>query len=73
MESCSVCGKLAIVPGDIEDYRQLERYHYREGSLGPIAKVFALKPRVRLGAMGTKSLGVIVYTMPAAAWVLRGL
>ena len=73
MESCSICRKLSIVPGDMDDYRQLEHYHYRGGRLGPVAAVFALKPKVRLGTTGTKALGVIVYTMPAAACELRNI
>lgn len=62
-----------VVSGDTDDYRQLEHYHYRGGRLGPVAGVFALKPKVRLGTMGTKALGIIVYTMPAAACELRNI
>jgi hypothetical protein len=65
MRNCSVCKKLEIVPGDIDDYQALAHYHYRETRLGPYAAIFALK--------GTKTIGVIVYTMPSPSLELRNI
>ena len=74
MEGCSVCRRLAIVEGGMEDYRGLACYHYRAGRCGAVAAVFALRPIRQiagLGTMGTKAVGVIVYTMPAPGLELR--
>lgn len=74
MRHCSVCKKLQIVPGDIKDYRRLARYHYRDDRPGPFAAIFALRPTGSLrGALGTKAVGVIVYTTPRPALELRNI
>ncbi len=74
MQDCSVCNKLQIVPGDIEDYKQLAHYHYRDERPAPFTAIFALRPTGRLrGALGTKAVGVIVYTTPRPALELRNI
>lgn len=67
MRRCSVTKHMQIVRGDIDDYKGLERFHYRESQLGPYATIFALKGN----GTGVKSVGVIVYTMPSARLELR--
>ena len=86
MRSCSVTKKLQIVPGDLDDYKQLAHYHYRDSTtlrstslrstsrLGPYAAIFALKPNEALGLrLGKKAVGVIVYTMPSPGLELRNV
>ncbi len=69
---CSVTKKLQIVPGTFDDYRRLAHYHYRDSSLGPLAGIFALKPVSPLSGLSCRdTVGVIVYTMPAAGLELR--
>jgi hypothetical protein len=72
MRSCSICKKLRIIRGCLDDYRQLAHYHYRNSPLGPFAAIFALKPAPGLaGALHTRTVGVIVYTMPSLSLELR--
>lgn len=74
MRNCSVCKRLQIVPGTVQDYQVLARYHYRDTRRGPFAAIFALKPDSVLAARaGTRTMGVIVYTMPAPALELRNI
>jgi len=74
MRDCSVCKKLHIVPGDIKDYRQLAHYHYRDNRPGPFTAIFALRATGGLlGALGTKVVGVIVFTTPRPALELRNI
>jgi hypothetical protein len=74
MRSCSVTKKLQIVPGCLDDYKQLAHYHYRDSRLGPFAAIFALRPGKALDAqLGTNTVGVIVYTMPSPALELRNI
>ena len=74
MENCSVCKKLEVVSGDIEDYKALADYHYRDKSLGPFSAIFALRPTGGLpGASGIKTVGVIVYRMASPALELRNI
>lgn len=74
MQNCSVCKKLQVVPGDIEDYKQLAHYHYRDKKLGPFTAIFAIRPTgALLGASGIKTVGVIVYRMPSPALELRNI
>lgn len=72
MSSCSICKKLQIVPGCLDDYKQLAHYHYRDGRLGPFTAVFALKPTSALAAR-IQTVGVIVYTMPSPGLGLRNV
>jgi hypothetical protein len=69
---CSVTRKLRIVPGASDDYRQLAHYHYRDSSSGPAAGIFALKSVSSLPGLSRRdTVGVIVYSMPAAGLELR--
>ena len=74
METCSVCRRLEIVPGCLDDYNRLAHYHYRDNKLGPFAAIFALKPdSASAGRLGKQALGVIVYTMPSSGLELRNV
>jgi len=74
MRKCSICKKLQIVPGKVDDYKQLAHYHYRDTRPGPFAAIFALKPNsTRAAPSGVKTVGVIVYTMPSPAVELRNV
>ena len=74
MRSCSVCKKLRIVRGCLDDYKQLVHYHYRNSRLGPFAAIFALRPdSILAGRSGTKTVGVIAYTMPSPSLELRNI
>jgi len=74
MRICSFCKKLEIVPGNIDDYKELAHYHYRDTHLGPFTAIFALKPdsaAIKLRSINT--IGVIVYTMPSPTLELRNI
>jgi len=74
MRSCSVTSKLQIVPGCLDDYKQLAHYHYRDSHLGPHAAIFVIKPaKTSASSFGTKTIGVIVYTMPSYGLELRNI
>jgi len=74
MQICSLCKKLEIVPGTIDDYNQLARYHYRDTRLGPYAAIFALRQNSRwIASSGAKVVGVIVYAMPSPGLELRNM
>ena len=66
MRECSVIKKIRIVQGGRGDYKQLAEYHYRDSTIGPYAAIFAMR-------MGTKTIGVIVYTTPTAGLELRNV
>ena len=65
---CSVCKKLQIVPGNLDDYKQLAHFHYRDSRPGPYAAIFKLEIEIRNSKINA---GVIVYTMPSPALQLR--
>ncbi len=65
---------MQIVRGSLEDYNRLAHYHYRDSRLGPFAAIFAIRPVRALGPWsGTKTVGVIVYTMPSPGLELRNI
>jgi len=66
VRECSVVKRVQIVAGDLNDYKRLAGYHYRDGKLGPYAAIFSMK-------MGTEAIGVIVYKMPTPGAELRGV
>ena len=68
MRSCSVCKRLQIVPGCLDDYRRLARYHYLGGHIGPASAVFVLK-RIHCET----PVGVIVYSNAPAVLELRNI
>ena len=71
---CSVCRKLQIVPGKIDDYKELAHYHYRSDQLGPFTAIFALRADAMLAARsGVKTIGVIVYATPTPGLELRNI
>lgn len=72
MRRCSVCEKLRIVPGGLDDYKQLARYHYREVQPGPCKAVFTLRSDGTLpGLLRTTVIGVVVYSTATAVLELR--
>ena len=74
MRSCSVTNKVQIVAGCLDDYKELAHYHYRDSQLGPYAAIFAIKPaRALRSSIGTKTIGVIVYSMPSPGLELRNI
>jgi len=86
MRSCSVTKKLQIVPGCLDDYKKLARFHYRDSRIGPFASIFAIRPAATLRSStlrstskalgtrsGTETVGVIVYTMPSTGAELRNI
>jgi len=72
-EKCSVCRKLRIVRGCLDDYKQLAHYHYRDSRLGPYAAIFALRLPSGILRIGDETIGVIVYTMPSPGLELRNI
>ena len=70
MKQCSVCGKVQIVPGCLDDYRKLAHYHYRDCRPGPFEKIFVLRNE-SAGPARKKTIGVIVYSMPSPRLKLR--
>jgi len=74
MQSCSVCKRLQIAPGNTEDYKALAHYHYRDTQLGPFVSIYALRgDSVLARRASVKTVGVIVYTMPTPALELRNI
>jgi hypothetical protein len=72
MRSCTVTEKLEIVQGSAEDYKRLAHFHYRDSRLSRFTKIFAIRPlRALAGRFGTKTVGVIVYSMPSPGAELR--
>ena len=72
MRSCTVCKRLRIVPGCLDDYKQLAHYHYRDSRPGAFTAIFALKPNSALaGGSYPNTVGVIVYSMPSPSLELR--
>lgn len=68
MQSCSVCKNLQIVPGCLDDYKQLARYHYRDGHPGLASAIFVMNRR------GSKTpVGVIIYSTAPAVLELRNI
>jgi hypothetical protein len=71
---CSICRNLQIVPGKVDDYKELAHYHYRSSQLGPFIAIFALRANPILAARsGVKAIGVIVYATPTAGLELRNI
>lgn len=73
MQNCSVTERLQIVPGGLDEYHQLARFHYRDERLGPYAAIFAIKPRKSSFISSERAVGVIVYSMPSLALELRNI
>lgn len=74
MADCSICKRLRIVRGCIEDYRRLAHYHYRDSNLGPYTAIYALRGDSRLaGTSPIITAGVIVYSTASAVLELRNI
>jgi len=70
MKKCSVCKKVQIAPGCLDDYSRLAHYHYRECRPGPFEKIFVLRNE-SAGPARKKTIGVIVYSMPTPRLQIR--
>jgi hypothetical protein len=74
MRRCSICKDLHIVPGGLDDYKQLAHLHYRDGRPGPVASVFVLKSDGTLRDVQPQAaLGVAVYSMPSPVLEMRNV
>lgn len=79
MGKCSICENLKIAPGDLDDYKQLSHFHYRDGLPGPVASIFALKSDGTLrdgptpGVQPKTLIGVIVYSMASPVLEMRNV
>jgi len=74
MKICSVVRDLEIVRGDIEDYRWLSGFHYRDSRPGPYVAVFSMRATRGLRRhLGGSAAAVIVYTMPTPGLELRNV
>ena len=72
MKNCSVCRKMEIVPGCLDDYKKLAQYHYRQSRPGPYEKIFVLR-NDSLRSTRNKTLGVIVFSLPSPRLEIRSL
>ena len=68
MPRCSVCENLQILPGCLDDYKRLSRYHYRGGHPGPASAIFVMK---RPGS--ETPVGIIVYSNAPLVLELRNV
>lgn len=66
MKNCSVTKRIKIGAGNIEDYRKLACYHYRDSSLMAYVAIFAMR-------FGGETVGVVVYRMPSSRCELRNV
>lgn len=64
---------LAVVAGDLDDYKQLALYHYRDSQPVAVKAVFCLKAKRVVGALTGRAVGVIVYAMPNPRVELRAV
>jgi hypothetical protein len=72
MQSCSICKKLRIVRGNLDDYRQLAHYHYLGSRPGPCTAIFALKP-IPASGLPRQTVGVIAYSTATPELELRNI
>jgi hypothetical protein len=72
MKQCSVCKKVQIVSGCLDDYGRLAHYHYRDSRPGPFERIFVLRSEAA-GPARKKTIGVVVYSMPSPRLELRGI
>ena len=63
-QGCSLAREMRVEEGDLEDYRQLVQFHYRQGGHPPLRKVFRMK-------RGEELVGVILYCYPPITLVGR--
>ena len=74
VRSCSICKYLQIVPGCLDDYKQLSHFHYRDSRPGPVASIFTLKSVGMLPDVQHQTpIGVIVYSMASPVLEMRNV
>jgi len=72
MKDCTLLRELQIVPGSLDDYERLAHYHYCNRQPGPIAAIFAVRPRSKSQlSFDAPTIAVIVYSMPVPEVGLR--
>jgi hypothetical protein len=64
---------LEVVAGDLDDYKQLALYHYRDSQPVAVKAVFCLRTKKMVGALTDRAVGVIVYAMPNPRVELRAV
>jgi GNAT superfamily N-acetyltransferase len=69
--NCTITRDLRIAPAGADAYHKLAHFHYRDGRLGPFVAIYALDESHPLRNRLQKTVGVIVYTMPAPSLELR--
>jgi hypothetical protein len=74
MQNDSISKYLQVVPGVLDDYIQLARFHYRDGRPGPIASIFVLKSDGTLRDVRPEApVGVVVYSMASPVLEMRNV
>ena len=74
MRKCSVCKNLQIVPGCLDDYKQLAHFHYRNNRPGPVASIFTLKSDGTLADVRPETpIGVVIYSMASPVLEMRNV
>ena len=68
---CSVLKNVSIVPGTIQDYHYLARFHYRRSTLGPGAGIWVIRNRNAARYDCDGPVAVIVYTYPVPNVAVR--
>jgi len=68
MQNCSVCENLQILPGCLDDYKWLSRYHYRGDHPGPTSAIFVIRR-----SSCEAPVGVIIYSNPPLVLELRNI
>jgi ABC-type ATPase with predicted acetyltransferase domain len=63
-QECSLVQEIRVEEGDLEDYKQLVQFHYRQGGHPPLRKVFRMKRKDEL-------VGVILYCYPPITLIGR--
>ena len=72
MKGDSISAKLHVAAGTLDDYRRLAHYHYRDSRPGPVAAIYALRPKARTKLLlNAPTVGVIVYSLPVPEVELR--
>ena len=70
---CSLLENLVVERGSLEDYRELERFHYRGGRPRCVSDVFRIVEKNRERSRFGSVVGVIVYSMPLANVRMRNI
>ncbi|HUT30201.1 MAG TPA: hypothetical protein VMX13_10450 [Sedimentisphaerales bacterium] len=74
VRTCSVTRNLRITPGDLEDYKRLAHFHYRDSREAAFTSIFVIRPAKNLAArFGATTIGVIGYRMPSPGLELRSV